>query len=170
MFPRRNRILTIGADLPAALAGMALEGPRRRVLLDANPRFGSAMYGYHALVADVSAARDALDGPADLIILFDGTNESVQAALDALSPGTAVAAFVPWNTVDDLPERLWRAEASWTSVCGTSPDDWTAAARRLPALADRLCTLPSAKLPLEEAHRAHGMLQKDRELLRVELA
>jgi hypothetical protein len=169
MFPRRNRILTIGADLPAALAGMALEGPRRRVLLDANPRFGSAMYGYHALVADVSAARDALDGPADLILLFDGAPESVQMALDALSPGTAVAAFAPWSAIPGLPERLWQMEATWTPLCGTSPDDWTASARRLPTLSQRLCALPTARLPLEEAHLAHGLLEKDRELLRVEL-
>jgi hypothetical protein len=148
---------------------MALEGPRRRVLLDPDPRFGTATYGYHAVVADTGSAREALDGPADLILLFDGTTESVRAALDSLSPGTAVAAFVPWSPDSDLPERLWRAEASWTSLCGTSGDDWISSARRLPALAQRLCTLPTARLPLEEAHRAHGLLEKDRELLRVEL-
>ena len=170
MFPRRNRILASGADLPAALAGMALEGPRRRVLLDPNSRFGTATYGFHAVVPDALSAREALDGPVDLILLFDGSPESVQTALDALSPGTEVAAFVPWAPVSELAERLWRMEASWTALCGTSPEDWNAAARRLPALADRLCTLPSAKLPLEEAHRAHGLLEKERELLRVELA
>ena len=169
VFARRNRILAIGADLPAALAGMALEGPRRRVLLDPNPRFGGATYGFHAVVTDAAAAREALDGPADLILLFDGAVESVQMALDVLSPGTAVAAFVPWNPVPDLSERLWQAEASWTALGGTSPDDWTAAARRLPALADRLCTLPAAKLPLEDAHLAHALLDRERELLRVEL-
>lgn len=170
MFPRRNRILAIGADLPAALAGMALEGPRRRVLLDPACRFGTATYGYHAVVADAGSAREALEGPADLILLFDGTPESVQMALDAFSPGTAVAAFVPWHTDSDLPDRLWRMESSWTALRGTTPDDWTAAARRLPALAQRLGALPTAKLPLEEAQLAHGLLEKDRELLRVELA
>ena len=169
MFPRRNRILAIGADLPAALAGMALEGPRRRVLLDPNSRFAGATYGYHAVVADVVSALEALDGPADLILLFSDTTESVQSALDALSPGTAVVAFNPWHSVSDLPERLWRMEASWTALCGTSGDDWTAAARRLPALAQRLGALPTARLPLEEAHLAHGLLEKNRELLRVEL-
>lgn len=168
-FPRRNRVLAIGADLPAALAGMSLEGPRRRVLLDPHPRFGSETYGFHAVAADAPAAREAL-GPADLILLFDGSPCSVQAALDCLSPGTAVAAFFPWDEVSGFSERLWRMEASWTALCGTSPDDWTAAARRLPALADRLCALPTAKLPLEEAHLAHGLLEKERELLRVELA
>ena len=169
LFQRRNRILAIGADLPAALAGMALEGPRRRILLDPVSRFGSATYGYHALVGDVSEAREALDGPADLILLFDGAPDSVQAALDTLSPGTVVVAFVPWTSTSQLAGRLWSQEASWIPISGTSPEDWTAAARRLPALANRLGTLPSMRLPLEDANQAWGILENERELLRIEL-
>lgn len=170
LFPRRNRILAIGADLPAALAGMALEGPRRRVLLDPDSRFGSATCGYHAVVADADSAREALDGSVDLILLFDGKSESVRSALDLLSPGTAIAAFVPWTAVPDLPERLAATEASWTTMGGTSPEDWKAAARRLPALSARLEALPCARLSLEEAHKAHALLENERELLRVELS
>lgn len=170
LFPRRNRILAIGADLPSALAGMALEGPRRRVLLDPDPRFGGATHGYHEVVRDAAAAREALDGSADLILLFDGKAESVQSALDLLSPGTAIAAFVPWKNVSELPERLATAEASWTTMGGTSPEDWKTSARRLPALAARLEALPCARLSLEEAHEAHSLLEKERELLRVQVA
>jgi hypothetical protein len=169
LFDRRNRILAIGADLPAALAGMALEGPRRRILMDPHPRFGSATYGFHSVVGTAPEAREALDGPADLILLFDGATDSVQAALDALSPGTVVVTFVPWIPVPELAGRLWSQEASWISISGTSPEDWTAAARRLPALANRLGTLPSVKLSLEDASQARGLLEKNRELLRVEL-
>jgi len=170
VFPRRNRILAIGADLPSALAGMALEGPRRRVLLDPDSRFEGATHGYHEVVRDAGAAREALDGTADLILLFDGKAESVQSALDLLSPGTAIAAFVPWRNVPDLPDRLAVAEASWTTMGGASPEDWKASARRLPALSARLESLPCARLPLEEAHKAHSLLERDRELLRVELS
>ncbi|HXP89854.1 MAG TPA: hypothetical protein VN931_02880 [Fibrobacteria bacterium] len=170
LFPRRNRILAIGADLPSALAGMALEGPRRRVLLDPESRFGSGTHGYHEVVADAGAAREALCGPADLVLLFDGKAESVQSALDLLSPGTAVAAFVPWKNVSALPDRLAAAEASWTTMGGTSPEDWNVSARRLPALSARLEALPCARLSLEEAHEAHSLLDREKELLRVQVA
>jgi hypothetical protein len=122
------------------------------------------------VVRDAAAAREALDGSADLILLFDGKAESVQSALDLLSPGTAIAAFVPWKNVSELPERLATAEASWTTMGGTSPEDWKTSARRLPALAARLEALPCARLSLEEAHEAHSLLEKERELLRVQVA
>jgi hypothetical protein len=170
LFPRRNRILAIGADLPAALAGMALEGPRRRVLLDPDSRFGGATHGYHEVVADTVAAREALDGSADLILLFDGEVDSVRSALDLLSPGTAIAAFVPWKNVPDLPARLTAAEASWTTMGGTSPEDWNASARRLPILSSRLEALPCARLSLEEAHKAQFLLERERDLLRIQVA
>jgi threonine dehydrogenase-like Zn-dependent dehydrogenase len=169
MFPRRNRILAIGADLPSALAGMALEGPRRRVLLDPNPRFGGSAHGYHEVVPDAGAAREALCGPADLVLLFDGEAESVQSALDSLSPGTAIAAFVRWRNVPDLAQRLADAEATWTTMGGTSPEDWMASARRLPSLSARIEALPSSELPLEEAHKAHALLDRERELLRMHM-
>jgi len=170
LFPRRDRVVVVGGGLPAILAGMALEGPRRRILLGQDPDSRASERGFHAVCRDSSTARLALDGPADLVVLADGDPASVRFAAELLAPGTAVASFAAPEEAADLPARIHAVGGSWRSVVGSGPDDWNLASRRLPALADRLANLPVHRMELERAQEAAGFLDADPALLRVELS
>ena len=169
-FPRRDRVVVVGSGLPAFLAGIALEGPRRRVLVGADPCGMASERGFHAACSGSETAREALDGPADLVVLVDGSLESVRIALGLLSPGTSVVSLVPCPTPPGFLEAFHAHGASWTALVGTSPDDWAVSARRLPGLSDRLAGLPFARLPLEQSGEAQSLLASNPELLRVELS